>query len=57
MLCNMSSLTVRMNGLSEEKSDQIKTFQFKLIQVEVERYIFMKKFELWSTSLTSGGIC
>ena len=53
----MSSLTVRMNGLSEEKSDQIKTFQFKLIQVEVERYIFMKKFELWSASLTSGGIC
>ena len=47
MLCNMmSSLRVRMNDLSEEKSDQINHFQFKLIQVEVERYIFMKKFEL-----------
>ena len=47
MLCNMmSSLRVRMNDLSEEKSDQINPFQFKLIQVEVERYIFMKNFEL-----------
>ena len=47
MLCNMMpSLTVRMNDLSKEKNDQINPFQFKLIQVEVERHIFMKKFEL-----------